>query len=73
MTRSQLLVGSGDKAAIVHLVLQGWTALHSAACDDDRESIELLLSYGADKTAETTEVSRVQTCNCPLDNFDMIV
>ena len=58
---------------MVHYVLQGCTALHSAACDDDIDLCKLLISYGADKTAETKDVSRVLssstlhwTCNCPV-------
>ncbi len=42
---------------MVHYVLQGGTALHGAACDDDIHLCELLISYGADKTAETKDVS----------------
>lgn len=29
-------------------LLQGWTPLHHAACDENTEFCELLLSYGAD-------------------------
>ncbi len=44
---------------MVHYVLQGCTALHCAACDDDVHLCKLLISYGADKTAETIDVSHV--------------
>jgi len=44
---------------MLHYVLQGLTALHYAACNDKRHLCKLLISYGADKTAETMDVSRV--------------
>ena len=44
---------------MVHSVLQGCTALHTAACMENQYLCELLISYGADKTAETKYVSRV--------------
>jgi len=49
-----LLVDSVHKVSVVHYILQGWTALHHAACDDNEELCKLLISYGADKTAEAT-------------------
>lgn len=38
---------------------RGCTALHSAACDDDRYVCQLLISCGADKTSATIDVSHV--------------
>lgn len=54
--KSQLLV---DKVSVVHYMLQNWTALHHAACDENEDLCKLLIFYGADKTAKTTDVSRV--------------
>lgn len=53
-----LVVGQGH-VAVAELLLEcgadvrlqtrwGWTALHSAACSDDPQAIELLLTHGAD-------------------------
>ena len=55
IARSQLLV---DKV-LMHYMLQGWTALHHAACDENEDLCKLLISYGADKTAESIDVSCV--------------
>ena len=54
--KSQLLV---DKVSVVHYMLQNWTDHCHAACNENEDLCKLLISYGADKTAKTIDVSRV--------------